>query len=131
MTEKIEKSLGRIVDVRKVDQPYGVIVQGEEAKKWRNGYGCTGGNGTYKLWEGSGVNHFLFVDVSVYANQNHKTSIDIRDMALNANGRLRVTSSFVDVLKSQNVGKKVQLYADESTGWRWCFANPEELNLIV
>lgn len=130
MGEK-QYSMGRIVDIRKEDQQYGYIVQGEEAKKWHDGFGCTGGNGTYRLWAGSGVNHWLFLDVSVYANQNHKSSIDIRDKALAANGRSRVTAGFIDALKAKNVGKKIHLVCGEDTSWQWAIADWNELDLTI
>ena len=124
-------SMGRIVDIRKVDQSYGTIVQGEAAKNCRNGFGCTGGNGTYLAWDGSGVNHWLLLDVSVYADENHKSSIDIRDKALEANGRSRVTEGFVETLKAKNVGKKIHLVCSAKTGWQWAIINWDELDLTI
>lgn len=124
-------SMGRIVDIRKVDQAYGYIVQGEAAKNCRDGFGYTGGNGTYRMWDGSGVNHWLFLDVSVYADENHKSSIDIRDRALEANGRSRVTEAFVEALKTNNVGKKIHLICSAETGWKWTIADWNELDLTI
>ena len=124
-------SMGRVVDVRKVDQQYGYIVQGEAARNCRNGFGYTGGNGTYLAWDGSGVNHWLYLDVSVYADENHKSSIDIRDRALEANGRSRVTEGFIEALKAKNVGKKIHLVSSAKTGWQWAIADWNELDLIV
>ena len=128
---KPQYSMGRIVDIRKVDQAYGYILQGEAAKNCRDGFGYTGGNGTYRMWDGSGVNHCLFLDVSVYADENHKTSIDIRDRALEANGRSRVTEAFIEALKEKNVGKKVHLVCKAGTGWRWTIADWNELDLNI
>jgi len=124
-------SMGRIVDIRKVDQSYGYIVQGELAKNCRDGFGYTGGNGTYRAWDGSGVNHWLYLDVSVYADENHKSSIDIREKALEANGRSRVTEAFVEALKGKNVGKKIRLVRSAKNGWQWTIADWNELDFTI
>ena len=124
-------STGRIVDIRKEDQQYGCIVQGAAARNCRNGFGYTGGNGTYRAWDGSGVNHRLLLDVSVYADENHRSSIDIRDRALEANGRSRVTEGFVEALKTKNVGKKIHLVCCAKTGWQWAIIDWSELDLTM
>lgn len=124
-------SMGRIVDIRKEDQPFGYLVQGEEAKQCVNGRGYTGGNGTFVQWAGGGVNHWLWLDVSVYANQNHKASIDIREAALTANSRTHVTDKFIKSLKDKNVGRKINLVCSDETNWQWGLADLKELELTV
>lgn len=124
-------SKGRIVDIRKVDQQYGCILQGKAARHCHDGFGYSGGNGTFLAWDGSGVNHYLFLDVSVYEDNKHKSSIDIRDRALKANGRSRVTEAFVDALKEKNVGKKIRLVSSAKTGWQWTVIDWNELDLTI
>lgn len=129
--EKVHYSKGRVVDIRKENQRYGCIVQGENAKNCRDGFGCTGGHGTYLLWDGSGVNRYLFLDVSVYENQNHVTSINILEKVLKNNNRHNVNNKLVETLRQKNVGKKIQLFQSEKTGWEWRMADWDELDLKV
>ncbi len=74
---------------------------------------------------------WLYLDVSVYADENHKSSIDIRDRTLEANGRSRITGPFIEALKAKNVGKKIHLVCSAKTGWKWAIVDWSELDLII
>ena len=127
----MEKSKGRIVDIRRDDQQYGAIVQGEQARHCVDGRGYTGGNGTFLVWACSGVDHYLMLDVAVYAENNHKRSIDIRSRVLALNKRSRVTDKLIKILKIKNVGRKINLFRGENTNWQWKISNWSEIDLKV
>ncbi len=47
----IERSKGRIVDVYRETHNTGVICQGDNARGCEDGYGFSGGNGSYRMWD--------------------------------------------------------------------------------
>ncbi len=122
-------SKGRIVDIRTDQRNTGMIVQGAAAKNCRNGFGYTGGNGTYRSW--GETEYELLLDVSVYANDNHVSSFDIRDEVLQANGRSRITQKLLNSLREQLVGQKITLFQPNDGYWRWKIADWDELDLCV
>ena len=124
-----EYSKGRIVDIRRVQRNTGAIIQGAAAKKCRNGFGFTGGNGSYRAWDD--VEYMLLLDVSVYANENHISSFDIRDEVLAANGRSRISQNLLDSLKKQLIGQKITLFQPNDGYWRWKIADWNELDLCI
>ena len=122
-------SKGRIVNIRRVQRNTGAIIQGAAAKKCRNGFGYTGGNGTYRSWDE--IEYMLLLDVAVYANGNHVSSINIRDEVLEANGRSRISQNLLNSLKEQLIGQKITLFQPNDGYWCWEIADWDELDLCV
>ena len=120
-----QTSKGRILEIYKIVDE-GSIVQGSDAEWLQDGSGCTGGNGTYCLWNG-GQRH-IYVKVSVYADKCWHY-IDILDEVLDRTGWTNVTESRIQRLHDANYLKKVSL---ERWGRdEWQFADLDELDFDV
>lgn len=120
-----ERSKGRIREIYKFVEP-GTIVQGTSAAGCTDGFGCSGGNGTYRLWDGGKVH--LYVKVTVYADQRWHF-IDIKDEVLDLNGWSNLTEGRVERLNGANQGKKVSLERWGNGDWQ--FVDLDELDLNV
>lgn len=120
-----ETSKGRIREIYKYVEP-GTIVQGAGAAGCVDGFGCSGGNGTYRLWDGGQVH--LYVKVTVYADQCWHY-IDIKDEVLERNGWDRLTEGRIQRLDDANRLKKVSL--ERWGNGEWQFSDPDELDLEV
>lgn len=120
-----QTSKGRILDIYKIVEP-GSIVQGEEAKGCHDGFGYTGGNGTYVIW-GTQTIH-LWVKATIYAD-NCWHYIDIRDDVLERTGWERLTSQRIQRLNDANRGKKVSF--ERWGNGEWQFADLNELDFDV
>ncbi len=117
-------SKGRIRAIWKHVEP-GTIVQGDDASWCNDGYGCSGGNGTYRLWDGQ---IFLYVEVKVYADDRWY-DIDIRDEVLEYTGWSKLTQRRVQALNAANRGKKVTLVQNGPCDWS--FADLNEFDFDV
>ena len=119
-----ETSKGRVRCIWKYVEP-GTIVQGSAAEGCCDGFGCSGGNGTYRLWDS---HIFLYVEVKVYADDRWH-DIDIRDEALARTGWSKLTEGRVQRLNDANKWKKVSLER-WGTG-EWQFADLDEFDFDV
>jgi hypothetical protein len=120
-----ETSKGRVREIYKFVEP-GAVVQGDDAKGCRDGYGCSGGNGTYVLWGTQRIH--LYVKVTVYADQCWHY-IDIRDEVLERTGWSKLTEGRVRRLNEANLLKKVSL--ERWGDGEWQFADFDEFDFDV
>lgn len=117
-------SKGRIRAIWKHVDP-GTLIQGADASYCRDGYGCSGGNGSYRLWDGQ---IYLYVTVKVYADDRWY-EIDIRDEVLERTGWSRLTKGRVQALNRANRGLKVTLVSNSPCEWE--FADFDEFDFDV
>lgn len=97
-------SKARVVDFEKGSAQWGYAVKGRAGRQYQRGYGgyCNG-NGMYLSYP----EYFLWVKLVVYKPEPHTVILDIRDEALEASGRARVTERYVEALKAANCGRKI------------------------
>lgn len=124
----IERSKGRIVEVYRETHNTGVICQGDNARGCVDGYGYSGGNGSYRMWDK--IEYRIMMKVYVYAVEDC-AFFDIRDEILEANNRSRVSPQLFDAIKNNLEGEKISLFRYTDGDWSWRISDWDELDLEV
>lgn len=101
---KLMYSKARVVDFRRGSVQYGCAVKGNSGRQYQRGAGgyCNG-NGMYLSYP----EYFLWVKLVVYKPEPHTVILDIRDEALEASGRERITEKYIEAIKEENCGRKI------------------------
>ena len=98
---------GNVMDVVSETTSIAHIVQGvsqSESRKYQEPY-FFGGNGTYRKGYPE-VDRHLFLNVKIAGLGNQR--VDVREPALDVNGRERITERLIQQLKDKLLGKRVR-----------------------
>lgn len=116
------------MDFEKGSTQYGYAVSGREGRQYRRDSAMGGyynGNGMWRSYPES----YFCVKLYVYKPYPHVEMVDIRNEALEASGRSRITENYVQEVRNANCGKKIGVYVDYDANAE--LADIDELELAL
>jgi hypothetical protein len=117
-------SKARVLKFEKGTIQWGYAVKGRAGRSYRReSYGYCNGNGMFKSYP----EPYFCVRLYVYKPYGHVVTVDIRDEALEASGRTKLTASYLEAVCNANNGKKIGVYTHGNTEAE--IANVNELDL--
>lgn len=100
-------SKARVVDFQKGSAQWGYAIKGQEGRRYkRDDGGYCNGNGQWRSFP----EYYLCVKLVVYKPVQHTVEVNIRDEAIEASGRSRITENYLEMLREENCGKKIGVY---------------------
>ena len=105
-------SKARVLNFEKGTTQCGYAVKGRAGRNYRKeSYGYCNGNGMYMSYP----EPYFSVLLYVYKPYEHVVAVDIREEALEASGRSRLTKSYLEDVCNANNGKKIGVYTHGNT----------------
>lgn len=100
-------SKARVVDFQKGSSQWGYAMKSQEGRRYqRDDGGYCNGNGQWRSYP----EYHLWIKLVVYKPVQHTVEVDIRNEAVEASGRARITENYLEMLRTENCGKKIGVY---------------------